>query len=92
MSVDDTLHAHHATHGEWRVQAACSRSLKAVLRSSKNWDRLTDGQREALDMICVKMSRILTGNPNHADSWHDVAGYARLEEKELIRDYGSSCK
>ncbi len=69
------------THGDWAVQAKCARDFKDLL---DKWDRnrtLTPSQREALDMIAVKMSRILTGNPGFADHWQDIAGYARLGEQ-----------
>lgn len=32
--------------------------------------------REALDMICVKVARLIQ-TPTHVDSWLDIAGYAR---------------
>lgn len=34
--------------------------------------------REALDMIAHKIGRILNGDHDYADSWDDIAGYARL--------------
>lgn len=40
-------------------------------------------QREALDMIFHKIGRIVCGDPNYADSWHDIAGYAKLVENRL---------
>jgi hypothetical protein len=45
---------------------------------------MQDDQREALDMIAHKIGRILNGDPNYADSWHDLEGYARLVEQRLI--------
>ncbi len=33
-------------------------------------------------MICLKISRIVTGDPEHPDNWHDIAGYATLAERE----------
>jgi len=39
--------------------------------------------REALEMILHKIARILNGNPNYADSWQDIAGYAQLIVKRL---------
>lgn len=33
-------------------------------------------------MIQHKIGRILNGDPAYADSWHDIAGYATLVEKE----------
>ena len=38
---------------------------------------------EALHMICVKLARLVCGNINHRDSWHDIAGYATLVVREL---------
>ena len=34
-----------------------------------------DGVRHVLEMICVKMARLVE-TPTHEDSWVDVAGYA----------------
>jgi len=33
-------------------------------------------QREALEMICTKISRIIVGDCSHVDHWNDLAGYA----------------
>jgi len=43
-------------------------------------------QREALDMICHKIARIVNGNPDYADSWTDIAGYATLVAERLEND------
>ena len=40
-------------------------------------------QVEALDMIATKIARILNGNPDHVDSWIDIAGYATLVADRL---------
>lgn len=34
-------------------------------------------------MIFHKIARILNGDPNYADSWVDIAGYAKLVADEL---------
>jgi hypothetical protein len=34
-------------------------------------------------MIATKASRVLQGDPNHADSWADIAGYAQLVAERL---------
>ena len=44
---------------------------------------LSDDQQEALDMICHKIGRIVNGDPNYADSWVDIAGYAKLVADRL---------
>lgn len=67
-----------STHGEWSEQAMLSNDLKAEMHRRPNWDAITPGQREALDMIAVKIGRILCGDADHADHWDDIAGYAHL--------------
>jgi hypothetical protein len=50
------------------------------MRASPNWIRLTDVQAESLEMIAVKLARILCGDPEYLDHWADVVGYAKLAE------------
>ena len=83
MSVDDTLKEREETHGKFEQHAFTSQWVKSGLRGSQQWNRMSNTQREALEMIAHKIARILNGNPNHKDHWHDIAGYATLVEKEL---------
>jgi hypothetical protein len=82
-NVDGTIHAREKTHGEYELQSALSQEIKRIMRITPNWEKLRYPMRESLDMIAVKISRILHGDPTHADSWHDIAGYARLIDAEL---------
>lgn len=64
----------------------CSHGKKIV--NSKGlpvtyYSHLAPDQQEALDMICHKIGRILNGDPDYADSWHDIAGYAQLVADRL---------
>jgi hypothetical protein len=52
------------------------------MKSGTNWISLSDGQAEALEMIAGKIARILSGNPDFADHWDDVIGYAQLGRPE----------
>lgn len=81
MDVQETLAQRQGTHGDFKHNAAASRALKACVLDHTGV-ALTDVQLEALDNICQKMARIISGNPNHADNWHDIAGYAALAERE----------
>lgn len=83
MSVEDTLKERAATHGSYVEHSKMSQTLKETLRGARMYDSLSDMQKEALDMICHKISRIVCGNPNHVDHWHDIAGYATLVEQIL---------
>ena len=50
------------------------------------WRKLADDQREALEMTAHKIGRILNGDPNYIDSWHDISGYVRLVEQRLEKE------
>ena len=39
--------------------------------------------REAVDMILHKLARVLNGDPNYADNWHDIQCYAKLVEQRI---------
>lgn len=64
------------THGDWMRQSYVAQELKAVVGS--NDGHLEPHQREAVDMIVVKLSRILSGDASFEDHWDDIAGYAHL--------------
>lgn len=65
-------------HGGMDAVGEVAQDLKDTMRIGRNWDRLSAGHREALDMIAHKLSRILSGaNPHDPEHWEDVAGYAQ---------------
>ena len=83
MSVDATLSTRANTHGSFVDNGQIMQLLKDTARTGKNWHELTPHQREAVDMILHKLGRILCGDPNFSDHWHDIAGYATLVENLL---------
>jgi len=87
--IDEVLKERKNNYGDFADNALVSVMLKENLRNGVNWMRLTPMQREALDMICHKISRIVNGNPNYKDSWTDIVGYASLVEKELGEDHAN---
>lgn len=82
-SVESTLAERGKTHGSFVENGRIMQQLKDVIRSGVNWDTLEPYQKEALDMTCHKMGRILSGDPNEPDHWVDICGYNKLVEKEL---------
>ncbi len=74
--IQDILRCRRLTHGDFGHAARLTADLKAALE--RDTHHLTCGQREALSMILVKIGRICAGNPDHADHWDDIAGYAAL--------------
>lgn len=84
MNIEETLKERGAKYGGSFIdQAAIAQSLKEIAYKAPNRSRMMVDQREAIDMIMTKLSRILYGDPNEVDSWHDIQGYARLIEKRL---------
>ena len=79
-SMYDILKRRRLTHGDFGHAASITADLKAVLEREVR--HLTPGQCAALSMILVKISRICAGNPDHADHWDDIAGYALLARSQ----------
>lgn len=77
-TVATTLAERGNTHGEFTDVAIIDRQFKDVLVNSPNFATLSDDKKLALDMITHKMARILCGNPEALDHWHDIEGYSRL--------------
>jgi 1,2-phenylacetyl-CoA epoxidase PaaB subunit len=84
--VNQILEQRGSTHGSYRLQGSFAAALKAHFRAQEGYIRLEAWQKDALDMIAVKISRILHGNPDVKDHWDDIAGYATLCSKELEKD------
>ena len=78
MTVQQTLVDRGADYGNFACRARIEQALIETMECSGGWHRLTPAQKSAARMIAVKLSRILNCNPDHADSWHDIAGYAML--------------
>lgn len=73
---DPLLTEREATHGDFGTNAKISQALKGIIQPYAK--DLSAVHREALDMICLKISRILSGQAGYKDHWDDIAGYAKL--------------
>lgn len=80
-----TLTERGKRYGKFKDHAEVTQKLKFILRMhmGSNYDRMEPDQIEALEMICHKLGRIANGDPNYADSWVDIAGYAKLVSDRL---------
>lgn len=74
-----------ARYGKFEDHAAVTQRLKTILRThmGDRWEVLSDYQKEGLEMVCHKLGRIANGDPDYADSWVDIAGYAKLVADRL---------
>jgi hypothetical protein len=82
MTIQKTLKERQKTHGNFVTHAVISQQLKAVMREHGLLELAPD-QIEALEMIAHKIARVLNGNPNHHDHWHDIGGYAQCAADQL---------
>ena len=87
MSDINTLLAERQkTHGDFVTHAALCQELTDAMRVQSGWLHLSPDQRESLEMIQHKVARVLNGNPNEADHWRDIAGYATLVSRRLEKE------
>jgi hypothetical protein len=76
--LDEVLDESRKRYGDFERNSMVSQLLKSALFQTREGLFLEHYQREALDMISTKLSRIVCGDPSYANSWRDVAGYATL--------------
>lgn len=81
--IDATLAERGKNYGPFIENARIAQDLKDALHKSPKWATLQPDMKEGLELIASKIGRMLSGDPNYVDSWHDIAGYALLIEKRL---------
>ncbi len=92
MAIEDTLRERGERYGDFTDHARLSQQLQDDMRGGDGWGLLSFVQKQSLTVIADKIARILTGDPNYSDNWHDIQGYAKLAEDrcgETIKPLGS---
>lgn len=84
MNIDETLKERGTRYGNFMTHANITQDLKRAMVISPNWPSLADDQKEALEMVAHKIGRILNGDPDYHDSWHDIVGYTKLVADRLL--------
>lgn len=79
--IRDTLNQRQKTHGSFEQQAQLCQTFKDIARthleaSGKSIE--SDVAKESLEMLFLKISMILNGNPDEVDHWLDICGYSQL--------------
>lgn len=85
-SVSETLKERGKRYGNFVSHAHISQKIKAAMVASPRYYAMAYDQQEALEMIAHKIGRILNGDPNYHDNWHDIAGYATLVADRLAAE------
>ena len=70
----------HVTHGDFAKNARVSQHLKGILREA-GYLELDPVHTEAIDQMCLKLSRIVSGKAKVREHWKDIGGYANLGEQ-----------
>lgn len=83
-----TLAERGSRYGDFTDHARICQNLKRTMCAEAGWERLNDVQKQSLEVIADKVGRILSGDPNYADNWHDIQGYAKLAEDRLPAEFG----
>lgn len=79
-----TLHERGSRYGVFTKHAAVTQAIKAAMFDCRHRESFAPDQVEALEMIAHKLGRIVNGDPDYADSWVDIAGYAKLVADRLL--------
>lgn len=83
MSVETTLAERGARYGDFTDHAEIAQGIQDTMRKATGWSRCSAVQRQALTVIADKIARVLSGDPDYGDNWHDIQGYAKLVEDRL---------
>lgn len=83
QTIEATLAERQSTYGNFEDVAFVTENIMAVLSKARTngLSDLPHTHRMALYMIASKMARIVNGDFNHVDGWHDIGGYSKLIEK-----------
>lgn len=84
MTLETTLNDRDARYGGFDEFSETCQKIKSIIYNSPGYEKMNPLQKESMDMVAHKLTRIIMGDPNYLDSWQDLAGYA-----QLVVDYGS---
>lgn len=85
--IAETLADRGKLYGSFEGHTRISQALKLAMLQTPKWAVLADDQKEALEMVVHKIARILNGDPNYHDSWHDIIGYTKLVADRLAKQH-----
>lgn len=83
MTIDDTLAERGQRYGAFQDHAAIAQRVQHAMEMAPKWSQMPAVHQRALTTIADKIARILNGDPNYIDNWHDIQGYAKLVEDWL---------
>lgn len=85
FDINATVAERSSKYGPYKEQARIEQDIKRAMHQG-NWDTLADDQKSCLEMMATKVSRILCGDPDYRDNWHDGQGYFKLVDDRLLAE------
>ena len=82
-TIAETLAEREQQHGNFDCHCHIEAQLRQLVFDIGT-ESLDNTQAIGLGMILHKIARILNKGNLHADTWHDIAGYATLVEKHVV--------
>lgn len=82
--ISATLNERGNRYGSFVGHAYITQAIKLNMMAGPSWKAMDPDQKEALEMIAHKIGRIVNGDPDYHDSWHDIIGYAKLVADRLL--------
>lgn len=76
--IKEVLQERGNRYGTFESNAKTCQLLKNVLHSQDGWYRMSYVQREAVEMIMHKVSRLVNGDATYLDTVVDISGYNQL--------------
>lgn len=80
IMIEDTLSERGSRYGDFTDHARIAQNVQDAMRCEKGWLQLDPVKKQALTVIADKIARVLSGDPEYKDNWHDIQGYAKLVE------------
>lgn len=86
--IKSTLEERGSSYGEYADVADYFMRLVGVASRAKAWEQLPETAKCTVIMVCMKIARALSGSYDRTqDTWHDIAGYATLQEAEWAKQF-----
>lgn len=79
----EILHSRGKKYGDYSRMANIAQGMKAQARSGASWPAMPPHQRESIEMILLKIARMVEGDPNEQDNFDDILGYATLMKDRM---------
>lgn len=87
MDIEQTLKDRGNAYGDYATIARMTQAvIKTLSTGGSNVALRTATHNETLHMVAHKLARVAVGDPNHEDTWRDIAGYATLMLREAQKE------